>query len=715
MATAHSQSRRRIGRVDLPDPLYPIWRWLTSVRIAILLIAVTALVTLIGVVIPQVPVQAQGNAAAVAQHINDQRGTWGFATDILADFPWFYNTNGGIFNLYNQPYWFLLIAVLAFSITTCTVSRFPPIWRTVRRPQRRVNDAYYERARHRFAFTTPADPDAIVRTFRKHHYKVQVEQRDGATYLFADRFQWAQLATFVMHLALILLLFGTLITKFGGEEFQFWLGEGQSRPLFATGSDRLQIQIIVDDAIAVFDDRGQALDFRSLVRVSTAGEVVAAGEVTVNGPLNAAGFRVHQAAYWENGAALQVRDVTTNQLLYSETLMLDEQFFGPRVGITNALTGEAFADEVVQLAHDVRGLDGAAYQLIPLDADTSIALILAPNDITNAVDFHYSVVPFAAASDLGANLTAADLRIDQPQSLGPHVRLYDRTSGKPLIDDVIGLSTRQSGELQGANIGLLPLTTDSTVAVGFDETAAGDRRFFYFNFDDETQRGLLQPGQRVALGAVELEYVGEGLDGSTHGRLEADHSQRIGQVLLTYRGSESVFFSLVESVPGATDEALVLLERFGQARTAEQFNARGGESVALARYTGTSSGGQNDRPSRLGLGLGGGQPRIDLDEGQTLTVGNFEYAYLGPREFTGLTVRRDPGATLFWIALVLGIAAMSVTFFVPRRRIWAKVTPQQTFLAGLAGHGVHLRGEFRKFARDVGAPDLPPVDEDDDE
>jgi cytochrome c biogenesis protein ResB len=168
MASAHSRTGRRIGRVDLPDPIYPIWRWLTSVRIAIILIAFIALVSLIGVVIPQVPVQAQGDAAAIAQHINDQRGTWGFATDILADFPWFYNTNGGIFNLFNQPYWFLLVAILSLSITTCTVSRFPPIWRTVRRPQRRVNDAYYERARHRFAFTTPADPAAIVRTFRKH-------------------------------------------------------------------------------------------------------------------------------------------------------------------------------------------------------------------------------------------------------------------------------------------------------------------------------------------------------------------------------------------------------------------------------------------------------------------------------------------------------------------------------------------------------------------
>jgi hypothetical protein len=332
------------------------------------------------------------------------------------------------------------------------------------------------------------------------------------------------------------------------------------------------------------------------------------------------------------------------------------------------------------------------------------------------------VVPFAAASDLAANLDAAALQINEPQPIAPHIRLHDSATGELLADDIVSLSNLGSGQLLGASFGLLPLpedssplTTDSSIAVGFDEPADGERRFFYFSFDNEAQRGLLQPGQRVALGAVELEYVGERLDGGSHGRLPADGSQRIGQVLLTYRGSESAFFRLAESVPGATGDTLVLLERFGQARTAEQFDARGGENVELARYTGTSSGGQLDRPSRLGLGLGGGQPRIDLDEGQSLIVGNFEYTYLGPREFTGLTVRRDPGATLVWIAIVMGVAAMMVTFFVPRRRIWAKVTPQRTFLVGLAGHGVHLRREFRNFARDVGAPDLPQVDDEEDD
>ena len=427
MAAVESGTARRTGRRDLPDPVYWIWRWLTSIRVAILMITIVVLFALTGVIIPQVPPQFVDTPALVAQHVDNQRGTWGAFTDPLAEFPWFYDANGGIFNLFNQPYWFLLVAVLALAITTCTVSRFPPIWRTVRRPQRRVGDRYFERARHRLDFATPAagpaPPNqanaaaALAGALRRRRYRVQMEQRDGASYLFADRFAWAQLATFVFHLALILLVIGTLLTKFGGEELQFWVGEGQSRPLFATGSDRQQVQVIVDDAIACFNEDGQALDFRSLIRVTSGGEEIAAGEVTVNGPLHAAGFRVHQAAYWEHGTALQVRDAASGQLLYTETLMLQEQFFGPRIVTSAAAGGAVFADEVVQLRHPVADVEGGAYELIPLAPEVSVALILLPDG--ESVRFHFALLPIAAQSAEAATLDSAALRIGQPPPSRP--------------------------------------------------------------------------------------------------------------------------------------------------------------------------------------------------------------------------------------------------------------------------------------------------------
>ena len=769
MAALPPGSARPAGRVALPDPVYPIWRWLTSVRAAILLIATLTTFALAGVIIPQAPPQLLGSPAAVAQHIENQRGTFdhvpaaslllplfglglalairvvapgvraalrprplrrlplglslaglglllGLAidrlggvgglplTDILAGFPWLYDTNGGVFNLFNQPYWFALVAVLALSITTCTTSRFPPIWRNVRRPQRRVNDRYFERARQRLDFANPAPPaataDALAAALRRRRFRVRAEARDGAHYLFADRYAWVQLATFVSHLALILLVIGALLTKFAGEELQFWVAEGQSHPLFATGGDRQQVQVIVDDAIARFNDDGQALDFRSLVRVTSGGEEVGAGEVTVNGPLHAAGFRVHQAAYWEHGAALQVRDSGSGQLLYSEALMLQERFFGPRIIISAAATGALFTDEVVQLRFPVADVEGGAYELIPLAETVSLALVLLLEG--EGVRFHYALLPIGASSPEGRALDSAALRVGQRQPVAPRIRVTD-AAGASLLDAVVPLQQIAGGAGGDERLGLLPLPDGSLLAVGY----AGDpRRFFYFDPADERRRGLLDAGQSVALGDARLEYVGEGVDRASHGSLEPGQSQVLGRVELRYGGAESVFFAVVDDLPGSSGQSIVAIERFGRARTTSEFNAFGGEDVDLDRST--VSGLYADRPARLAVGLGDA-PRFDLDEGQSRVVGDYEYAFLGPREFTGLNLRRDPGGTVFWVAIILGVLALLTTFFVPRRRIWARITDDRTLLAGLATHGVDMtRREFHGLARDVGAPDLPP-------
>ena len=709
--TAATPARRR-RREDYPDPVYWVWRKLTSVRVALWLIATVALFALTGVIIPQVPPQLAGEQLAIDQFVDAQRGTWGPFTDPLAEFPWFYDANGGIFNLFNQPYWYALVALLALSITVCTISRFPPIYRFVRRPQRRVNDRYFERARHRLDFAAPPDEQAMEQVLRRHHFRVQAETRDGARYLFADRFGWVQFATFISHLALILLVLGTILTKFGGEEFQFWVGEGQSRPLFATGGDRQQVLVRVDDAIARFNDQGQALDFRSVVRVTRAGEEIAQGEVTVNGPLKAGGFRVHQAAYWEHGAELQVRDADSGQLLYSETLLLDEQFFGPRVRITNVDSGAVIAEEVIQLSAAVADRPESGYQLIPLGEETSLALVLLAGPEGES-QFYYSrlALPAQAGASLDAPaLTAADLRLFDLPPLAPRLRVYDAATGRLLVEDLVTLTDDSLDDRARARVGFIPLTDSETLAVGFEE-GEGEPRFFYFNTREASQRGLLEPGGRAALGAFELEYVGAEPDLGLHGRLAPGESQRIGPIELTYLGAEPVYFAIEEGIPGAPSESLLLLERFGQGRTASTFDARKGDDVELAQATTATSttvgstGSAAALPARLGIGLGGEMPRLDLSEGETAVVGDYEYAFVGTREFTGLTVRRDPGATVFWIAIGLGLFGLALTFFVPRRRIWARITPERVYLAGLAGHAVNLRGELARYAREAGTPD----------
>lgn len=685
-----------------PDPAWWIWRRLTSVKWAIGLILAAALFSAVGVIVPQVPPQLADIPEQVDEHIDAQRPTWGWFTDVLAEFPWFYETNGGVFNLYKQPYWYAVVALVALAISVCTVSRAPPIWRTVRRPPKRVNAAYFDRARHRASAAISSEDTAdsarqgLESRLLAARYRVEeVESADGEVMLFADRYGWAQLATFATHLALLLLLGATLVTKFAGEEYQFWVAEGESHILFPPGDDRAQVQIIVDDAIAHFADDGQALDFRSIVRVAEAGQEVGGGEVTVNGPVHAAGYRVHQAAYWEHGAELHVFDHSSGQLLYAETHFLDGQIVGPRIRVERG--GAVVSEEVISLQHqvadDVADPEGDArvsgYSLIPLDSVRSLALVLIPTD----VDFElwYRVIPTPLNP---AGLSLADFGVGRQPPMGPRVSLQD--NGETAFHGVVSLD-QSEGE---ARLAALPVGADEVLYVGFRDGEAGDG-FFYYSPIRESDRGALSPGGTVELSSgLTLTYFGAEPDTGLQGSLEVNETQRVGTIDLTWLGAESVFFELASDIPGATDDALIALERFGQARTAEQFNALGGEGVRLAEGStnASSAGGQVGRPARMVLGLGGDVGRIELDEGQEIVQGGMRYQFVGPREFTGLNVRRDPGGTAFWVGIGLGIAGMSMTFFMPRRRIWVRVTSDRIQLAGQAGHGVDLAPELKRLA-----------------
>ena len=726
----------RSFRASLPDPAYWFWRKLTSVRWAIGLILVAALASGVGVVIPQVPPQFAGVPERVEEHVEAQRPTWGPVTDVLADFPWFYETNGGVFNLFNQPYWYALVGLVAVAISVCTVSRAPPIWRTFRRPPKRVNAAYFERARHRFAADLPdgtgaeTAAESLASALESRRFRVSrvpvpsiaagdsdaqsaaasgPPVGDSAVLLFADRHQWAQLATFATHIALLLLLGATLVTKFAGEEYQFWVAEGESRPLFAAGAERAQVQIIVDDVIARFADDGQALDFRSVVQVAEGGREAAAGEVTVNGPLLAAGYRVHQASYWEHGAQLNIYDAETQQLVYAEAHFLAGQTVAPRVRIERS--GALLSEEAIGLQHGVAAepdasearrerAAGSAYTVIPLFADRSLALVLAPGaasgDESAPLEFWYRIV--ANRPEGYAGMTLTDLGVDAESPPAPDILLTD-SDGEVVYEGAAPLE--QEIDADSRLTRALPIGEDLAVGLRGSPQPA----FFYYSFSAESDRGQLAAGESAELAQSGLRLTFRGLvpDQSRQGSLAAGETRQVGAIELTFLGAESVFYEAVPDLPGAAGAAVIALERFGQARTAETFDARGGENVRLAVSTvETSAGGQASRPARLVLGLGGAGGRIELDEGERANAAGYVYEFAGPREFTGLNVRRDPGAIAFWIGVGLGIAGMTATFFAPRRRVWVRIAEGRASLAGQAGHGVRLSRELRAICAAAG-------------
>ena len=71
-----------------------------------------------------------------------------------------------------------------------------------------------------------------------------------------------------------------------------------------------------------------------------------------------------------------------------------------------------------------------------------------------------------------------------------------------------------------------------------------------------------------------------------------------------------------------------------------------------------------------------------------------------------VSVRRDPGDTFIWLAVGMAVVGLAITFYIPRRRIWVKVTPTRTYMAGIAEKTTRLGREMRFMGAELGAENV---------
>jgi cytochrome c biogenesis protein ResB len=464
----------------------------------------------------------------------------------------------GLFEVFHAKWFLFALGFLVVNVTTCTLNRWAPTFRNVFHPPRRVPDSFFERAHNRTVLA-PVDAGALASTLRKLRFRVETRVEDGATYLFADRHAWTQLATFVSHLALILFISGGLVTWLTGFSAEIFTGEGTTAPVFVV-SNPDQLQVRIDSTTGRFGEKGNPLDFRTKLTIFKNGKEVARGTTTVNDPFKYDGYRFHQAAYFPNGAELRIRDVATGNAVFHETFPLEDTTAAPAVTITDASGARLLSDTIV------------------------------PTDFLSIAS-------------------------------GALVRV-------PGSDRVIW-------------IGLTAKDGEAWQLVAFDPKGDG------------------QDGQ---------VRVDQGASGAISG--------------LTVR------FDSVASVPSAIG-----------------LDVPGGDAQVLAQLT-------KDRDGADALMLvSKSRPAISLAPGEPVTMGGLEYTFEGRRQFTGIAVKRDSGAWFIWIATAMLVGGLAITFYVPRRRLWLRLTEHGTQIAALAEKSGGFEKDMRTLAHRLGVPVPPELQE----
>ena len=534
---AQASYRDRVTRVrwsDL-DPFRLLWRGLVSVRLALFLIGFLAIASLAGTVIPQLPLEMRGIPAAEAQWLDFQRERFGFLTGPMDSL--------GLFQVFRSLWFVSGLALLAVSVCVCTANRLPPIWRNVFKPQTRVPDEYLMRSEATVVATPQVD--GLTRELRRRRYRVTASHDGDSTYIFADRYPWAQFATFVSHLALILFLTGGFVTVVTARDQEVLIGEGEpARPIFAL-DDPDHMQVYVQDAIGRFDETGFPLYYGTELVIFRDGEEVARGLTTVSDPLRYNGYTFHQSLYFPDGANLLVRDLVTGRLVYDEVLALTAAAATPRVVVTDD-AGEVVLDDAI----------------VPTD----------------------------------------------------------------FLAGAAGTSVQIPGSGREFWIGAVP----------GDESEPW--QLIVFETSDSGLREVLGPGQTSDLGGYAI----------------------------TFTGIFELPSLLVSNLPGADGEVVAEMS-------------------------------QPDSGPVLTVGPIGGQA-LSLSPEEPVVVGNFEYTFAGQREFSGITVRRDPGSIFIWIATGTFLLGLVLTFYTPRRRLWGKIDSDQAAFRGLGGRQLAVEREIREVA-----------------
>jgi len=263
-----------------------LWKFLGSRQLAVILLAILLLVLLLASLFPQMP--ADPSAQEGWLEAVDLR--YGPATSLLQSL--------GMFETY-RSFWFLaLLAALLLNTLICTAQRLPRLWRSltlsplVERPE-----AFYQGFAHRAEWTLGSLEQglaAVRDTLVRHRFSPQVErnERTACASLYAERGRWSQAATFVSHIAAVLLVLVVACRPaLGWQDSNLILLPGEPY-LIGHGYD-LEVRA------------GQvALEPKLTVPLAVlTGEAVITHTVGINRPLTFHGVRFHLQGY---GPALQV-------------------------------------------------------------------------------------------------------------------------------------------------------------------------------------------------------------------------------------------------------------------------------------------------------------------------------------------------------------------------------------------------------------------------
>ena len=292
-----SSLRRRVGN--------DLWKFLTSIRLAIALIALIALVGLIGTFFPQVD---KTRSVDYIERYGVEGYQWIKALQLD--------------QIFSSTYFIFVMSLFFLNMSACTLKRLKASYRYARLPQApKLPQAFENMPLHAALEADPHD-EVVERALRRRRYRVR---RKGDQFL-AEKWRWERFGIDVFHVGILVLLIGGLLTAtLGYRAFQV----AHAGEVFSPSNRDFQVR--VDKFWSEnYAQTERVMDWHTTLTVLEAGQEVKSQTIEVNAPLYYQGIRFYQSSFgqdWENAALVKIRIEDRNGVSLGEyQAKVDEAF-----------------------------------------------------------------------------------------------------------------------------------------------------------------------------------------------------------------------------------------------------------------------------------------------------------------------------------------------------------------------------------------------------
>lgn len=280
-----------------------VWRFFSSVKLAIVLLILLAVASLLGTLIPQ------GRAPA------EYAARYGQLAGLFKGLQ--------LTSLYHSGWYLALLFFFAINTIVCTVTRLPAKWRRAFAPRLDSESAGLMAMKIRSRFTkngSAAEAGArFEAALKARRYRVKTQSSEKGIYLLAQKRKLGHFGSDAVHLGLLVIIAGGIVSGLAGFRTQLDLSEGQTATVPRAGFD-----IRLDRFETEYYPQGMVKAWKSTVSVIENGTGVLTQAILVNKPLTYKGFSFYQTSYganWDN-PKLEVTIKKKNDPAFSRTVQL---------------------------------------------------------------------------------------------------------------------------------------------------------------------------------------------------------------------------------------------------------------------------------------------------------------------------------------------------------------------------------------------------------